>query len=1282
MPFSIANSVLPDRSYLMVSNIPSASATPLPQSAEAASQRAVSPHPPVSAALPPAGARGGPAISARAQGLMQRSLAATADQKDLVRREKRALAQAPDSPARNTLGVLGAPRSRSERADKTLQARLIAKMSGVPDSLVSVPPRSLIAQPFEIFKCVVNQPEVLAWLRGKGFALDSVIISKDGISGLATRNGAVSHQTYTLQDTSGWWQVSGRVMDALEALDPRHQGVPYAALNSQQVSRNVASYFYGVRPPYTDEQAKALTTNFQAGWPSLSKLEIRERNLELEWVKRAINQRDDRQNLANALERAAHGLSDSAPLWLSHTEFEVSRTHPLRNDDDARKSLNALVERPEIRDMLAGMGAVSPTQLTRISEGSLQVFQSETDRWLNVPVEARGSQQSKDALGEVVKLSRDLGGALYSDERYNLRQVTRFMNLGELETAGQVRAAADWLRTEYSPPASTGNYATLLPQTWAPGTLTSNDKKKMAGLPIHQQYGANAIGTVLGNRIVTYIEPMDANVRADQIWAQLLNTPQAQEWGGEIARALGWYTLNGSQGVSSAERKNLVTANIMLSVDPGVPSAPGTAAGYSFYAPGNMGRDMGAVRKDFERHLVDKKGVSVRAAPLVAHLFLAHAAPEFLVRKNQQQSVNIPEELRLSPDKIRIGSPAWMTLAYGAALAEVWGGAGSSRGMSVEELGALTSQQFVTSKQQGLALGLGAKVVLDVGVMTGTVARRTDGKYTEEDYLTASAGIDRRSASVEHAIETMGAAPPTRTSLAIQALKLHLPELTDHEIRTLKLRKPATKLTKFGSGVNEQRPTLLEAYATGDLHSGWFGFSHPKITQAAFDARIKSLPKIADQVSGAVDRYLGEVKAVMPSFMQMSLANLPLEDRQALEWGKVDIYRLRQETGETQPQDAASGNKVALNRGWHGVLLCSEYKGTTRYHEFFPTSGRIIDRTADLVGKKLKLDGIIEEEREYFTRGSSKVHRFLRGTQQPFDFRAYLTGEAPRPGETSKVIVSRMGSPLAGASSNGRAGNSDDWVPDTFNSSKSKAIVDAILGGNYVGSYSEHRKAHIDYANAVLPSEDNVKGYVNRLMTQENGRAMVSMISFVGPVVDIFEGKVEAGLKGLAIDVVSFIGAGGLHATYKAWKAVKLASRLNRQAFRASALKEGTALLRGIFNPAEGFLDLPAQPGKLARFARRKYRGIPARVGMGVYVPADVFEKARFGKDTFPTASQMLEKAQARAATKEWPGILVPGTVNKVNLRAVNQWASWYAINPRTGAPFGPPIEGFVPKSG
>ena len=195
---------------------------------------------------------------------------------------------------------------------------------------------------------------------------------------------------------------------------------------------------------------------------------------------------------------------------------------------------------------------------------------------------------------------------------------------------------------------------------------------------------------------------------------------------------------------------------------------------------------MGAVRKDFEKHLVEKKGVSVRAAPLVAHLFLAHAAPEFLVKSDQQESTKLPESLRQPPEKIRIGSPAWMTLSLGSALAEVWGGPGASRGMSLNELGALTTLEAVEPQQQALSIALGAKRVLDVGIMTGTVPQRSDGHYTPADYQAASDGITRRSEAIEQSVVTLGTAPPTRSSLAIKALKQAFPELTDSEIETIK----------------------------------------------------------------------------------------------------------------------------------------------------------------------------------------------------------------------------------------------------------------------------------------------------------------------------------------------------------------------------------------------------------------------------------------------------------------------------------------------------------------
>lgn len=1191
-------------------------------------------------------------------------------------RVKRAPAQTPDKPAHNTLGPLAGPHSHSADADQTLQAQLITKMGSVSDSLVTVPERSLISQPFEIYKRVVNQPAVLAWLRSKGFSLESVTIGKNSVSGLVTRNGVTSRQTYTLQDTSGWWQVSAQVMRALEALDPTHKGVPYVSMGSQQVSRNVASSFYGVMTPDTEEQVGALVTSLKAGWPALSAAETRNHLLRLEWSKRSINELDDRENLADALERAAKGAADSTPLSLSGTEFEVSLTNPLKYDQEARRRLAELTALPEMQGVLADLSQTAPDQAYRISESRLQVLQPTLNQWLDVPVSDSWSKPLKDAFAAVVVLSEQSGHALYSDERHDLLQVARSMGMDAIDTAEQARAAAKWLRNRFAPTTPVGNYAKLLPQVWAAGTLTASEKSQLVSLATDQKYGANTIGFALGRQTVTQVLPQETAAKADQIWDELLNTPQAEQWGRELALALGWYKGEGDDDIDAAQRKSLLTAAIMLSVDPDVPAAPGSAAGYQFYTPANMGREMGDVRKDFEKHLVEKKGVSVRAAPLVAHLFLAHAAPEFLVKPDQQESTKLPELLRQSPDKIRIGSPAWMTVSLGSALAEVWGGAGASRGMSLNELGALTTLEAVQPQQQVLAMALGARQVLDVGVMTGTVPRKDDGHYTPGDYQAASDGINRRSEAVEQSLVTLGTAPPTRSSLAIKALKLAFPELTDSEIETITLRKPATKHSLIGVGTNTKWPTLVEAYATGDLHENWFAFSHPRLTQEEFEARIKTLPPIAGQVTVAVDKYRSDVKGAMPSLMKMSLANLPLDVRQAMEWGDVQVYRLRQETGETQEEDANKGNKVARNRGWHGVLLRVKYEGKTRYLEFFPTSGTIIDRTTSLAGKKLDLDGgIIEEQTVPRWRSGTKKLRYLRGTQQPFDFNAYLTGEAPRDNAASKVIISKVGASVAGSASKGAGDNRDDWVPDTFNSAKSQAIIDVILSGNYIGNYSEHRQALIDNANAVLPSEDNVRGYVNRLMTKENGRALVSMISFLGPLVDIYEGNVKDGLKGLAIDTLLLLGAGGLKAASNAWKAIRFSSRLNRQAFRASVLKEGTALLRGIFNPGEGFLGLPSQPSRLGRFLRRAHKGVPVKVGMGVYVPVDVFAKTRFVRDSAPTISEMLRKANATPVTP------IQGMVNQVMLKAIKVQQKWFAIDPDSGVPFGSPLQGFTPQT-
>ncbi len=63
----------------------------------------------------------------------------------------------------------------------------------------------------------------------------------------------------------------------------------------------------------------------------------------------------------------------------------------------------------------------------------------------------------------------------------------------------------------------------------------------------------------------------------------------------------------------------------------------------------------------------------------------------------------------------------------------------------------------------------------------------------------------------------------------------------------------------------------------------------------ALNARINRLPSLPGQVVSEVDGYLASLKQGLGITTKRMIANLPLADRQALEYGAVELFTLREQ---------------------------------------------------------------------------------------------------------------------------------------------------------------------------------------------------------------------------------------------------------------------------------------------------------------------------------------------------------------------------------------------------
>ncbi|WP_241669100.1 SET domain-containing protein-lysine N-methyltransferase [Pseudomonas sp. CFBP13528] len=221
------------------------------------------------------------------------------------------------------------------------------------------------------------------------------------------------------------------------------------------------------------------------------------------------------------------------------------------------------------------------------------------------------------------------------------------------------------------------------------------------------------------------------------------------------------------------------------------------------------------------------------------------------------------------------------------------------------------------------------------------------------------------------------------------------------------------------------QPTLTWAVETGLLPVSRYGYSTQDIEHAlaALEQHESEMIKAAQDLAlqppsrfrfnsdaefdQAFNDYLHIPRAAYKTLIKGLLAQFaPLwpgnSDRD-----EITVYSLRKPLHDVQVEHEDKHNTDAV-RGRSGFILrlaCADHPYTLRYIEVFPNAG-IVRVREDL--KNLWVGGEVKVERVGGTSRSSRG-RFRKGTELPFDWKAYQDAVKPEPGQTATLIVEQVG---------------------------------------------------------------------------------------------------------------------------------------------------------------------------------------------------------------------------------------------------------------------------------
>lgn len=443
-----------------------------------------------------------------------------------------------------------------------------------------------------------------------------------------------------------------------------------------------------------------------------------------------------------------------------------------------------------------------------------------------------------------------------------LRLPARFFHLTSLADAVSERALAHPL----------GNFGGGL--SW-PVALTSDAQRMLlraatdyvARHPNNPQAGPSAgvLEYLNGNRPL----PSDAADDPAKALQMLVGSARGQALGQAMQQQ-----LNGIATDTSVNDYTLAAINVVL--DPQSVAAPrrNTVAGFDLAQPRYWGRPITEIRAGLKQHLVDSGQTSAGMANVGAYALLARTAPQLLVKD--------------LPDNVTFGSPAWVSLSIAAAAIEAQA-PGSVPNMTFAQVmlqakRAAMADPLVTQHAQRAAL-------LDWGVVNGVVSAKPDDRYTPAEIERVRTAFNRQMDERVQASSLMETELPNRKEIALAKLKERFGEGLPFEAKRLSVKDPRPGFDQPLYDPN-RAPAGLHSMldiAMGGLHNYAWETRDPRLSKAI---KGKSLKLDAHGVfNNQLNQAIAARKQGIGTTIKHLVAQLPLADRQNLEYGKLEFFQ-------------------------------------------------------------------------------------------------------------------------------------------------------------------------------------------------------------------------------------------------------------------------------------------------------------------------------------------------------------------------------------------------------
>ncbi|MHC8344089.1 hypothetical protein [Pseudomonas sp. RT6P73] len=959
---------------------------------------------------------------------------------------------------------------------------------------------------------------------------------------------------------------------------------------------------------------------------------------------------NERMEVVDKLNQRAEELSPSQAINLKGAVISLESGSTL---DDAlqpgRDLLQKMSEQNAFKKLMATFNIPEHSLFEVTSEGEVNARHSgKTVGFANA---FKLAPDLTDDLLALVEMAPLTGGVISLADHVELAQWLKFHGYIIPRTAAEGSRLTKFM--ELKPPVSPplGNYWEMIKAGGDNSvTLSAVQRSEFRTLITSyikdQSLLEHLVNSIFGGRSTPF-----KRSEAEGVLEKLVSSPIAFDWANAYVRDLGWYGAQENQPQSDESLKQIMLTSFLLDLHPGVGGQEprNHVAGFNLYAVEHMEKSFADIQSEFERHLIENHRITEKNAALAAHLLLAEAAPEFLVRD--------------LPSTLSLGTPQWVEFCRIVSVQEIIA-PGSTRSMTYAQLRQLLKFDSVSESRKTLDALAAVDPVIDWGLLNKIITPDDVEKSVTDSLEVALGAYARHAKTLAETAETLSRPLPTRKSVALDILTQVAKGCTYLENDVLHQQKNRPLEDTYADPFPV---SPVELHMSNDLGTGDWDLKNGESIYKAFPQMLPNLISPDGEFHRQFNRdYVVHVQA-MNMHLKQAFSSMPLPDRTRLLKGKVTMFTVRPSVAKLQSITSLPTNPIASTieavlkvterkpteshkdideaKGRYGVVICSHFEGRVTCYELFTLHGTCRENTglaALIQGENLLNTTVRSSEKNY-----SPPAKVL---QLPTNIECYTHGVTPGLVNVSPGVIEKIGELAASPSTPEING-----YYQSFYSTEFDPLVNFVLKHRPIATYDElvkecwgqtrlealraKREKDLDtFLNFVVP----FKSCIEDLNSDDLDRQ--------------FQGVAACTIEA-AMTVLLVVGAVA--------QVASLAAKSMSLATKASAMATtGLGLVSTLFNPLDGASDLFLQGAKLLRktwrssvtaldnaiFDARRWAGVTPHSQLAATADPDTI---RLGSWRPAQTSQ--------DAFQVW---------------GIRRNDEWYALN-RSGEPWGAKLKGF-----